>query len=363
VITARLAPPFDVLARLGQRALEEGTFRSALSFALSSEWARHARVARPLRLPEGVAVVGVGGPTLGGSYKTPLVLALSRAAAARGVRVAVVAHGYGGAAHAARRVRGTDAASDVGDDALWLARELEGMGVPVVVGPREGALGLAASLAPCVVVDALLQAAPVRLALSVLALDERAPFGAGRCPPAGDLRASRQALLDAADVIAVVRPPRAPGGDGQGAHLASFDGEIFTQDAEREKALPRRPVELVETSLVARDRETGREVPLASVAAARVGLVLAIARPRRVEESLATHGIRPVRVRSFADHAIPRPPAFRGRLARPPVDLWLTTPKCATKLGPRFEGAPLVVLQHELQLPGSLVERLLARPS
>jgi tetraacyldisaccharide 4'-kinase len=122
-------------------------------------------------LPRDVAVIGVGGATLGGSYKTPLVIALSRAVAASGEQVAVVAHGYTGRVRVARRVSPGDAVVDVGDDALYLCRELEPCGVPVVVGPRQAALRLAATLAPRVVVDGLLQAEPERLALSVLVLD------------------------------------------------------------------------------------------------------------------------------------------------------------------------------------------------
>src|SRR6185312_4199002 len=97
---------------------------------------------------------------------------------------------------------------DVGDDALACARLLSGTGVEVIVAPRrQEALDLAASRGHrTLVADALLQTAPRRLALGVLVVDALALWGSGACPPAGDLRAPREDLLAAADVIAALVP-------------------------------------------------------------------------------------------------------------------------------------------------------------
>jgi hypothetical protein len=35
--------------------------------------------------------------------------------------------------------------------------------------------------------------------------------------------------------------------------------------------------------------------------------------------------------------------------------MWLTTPKCATKLDGHYEGAPVVVVRQRLQLPDGLI--------
>src|SRR5206468_557777 len=131
-----------------------------------------------------------------------LVLALARALRAAGVDVAVVAHGYGARVAEARRVRAADDVRAVGDDAAWVARDLDPCDVPVYVGPRAHAVALAARERRHVVVDGLLQASPRRLFASLLAVDADSPWGAGACPPAGDLRAPVATLLAAADAVA-----------------------------------------------------------------------------------------------------------------------------------------------------------------
>ena len=178
-----------VRATLGSRAaraLERGALGFVAPRVFSESWANRAQVSRPVGLPQEASVVGVGGATLGGSYKTPLVLALARTLVARGEPVTVHAHGYRSTKGAARCVGVRDSARTVGDDALWLFRELSTLPVPVpvVVGrDRSCALAFAATLAPLVVSDALLQTSPERLALSILALDAERPWGAGACPP------------------------------------------------------------------------------------------------------------------------------------------------------------------------------------
>jgi tetraacyldisaccharide 4'-kinase len=330
------------------RALERGSVRTPGAHFLARLWEASARSVRRVRLPTSAVVIGIGGPTLGGSFKTPLTLALATELAARGHRVSVVASGYRGRACTARRVRVDDAVDDVGDEALWLARDLEASGVPVVVGPdRETALRFAATLAPRILVDALLQTAPRRLALSILVADGERPLGGGRCPPEGDLRARASVMLAAADVVVAVAD------SGRSTMLPSLLGHDVT---------------IVHGAVEAAHPVAGGEpVRLGALTARSVGVVLAIAHPERVLRALAAHGIRPTELRLFVDHGVPRPrpPAAVSRFtASPPrvavPELWLATAKCATKLGTSFEGAPVYVLAHRLQLPASLVDAVAA---
>src|SRR4051812_11551403 len=87
VITIASAASFadDLRARAGRR-LERGAPGSPIARALAGAWSAVAAraIARPLRLPEGARVVGVGGATLGGAGKTPVAIALARALAERG---------------------------------------------------------------------------------------------------------------------------------------------------------------------------------------------------------------------------------------------------------------------------------------
>ncbi|HEX3593752.1 MAG TPA: tetraacyldisaccharide 4'-kinase [Polyangiaceae bacterium] len=300
--------------------------------AAAHVWGSRARVARRCALPDGARVIGVGGPTLGGSYKTPLTLALARALLGRGEPVSVVGHGYGVRLDVARTVRTDDGPWSVGDDAAWLARALHDSGGAVFVGDRASAIRMAARADSAVLVDGLLQSRPRRLSLSLLALDAVAPWGSGACPPAGDLRAPKDALLEAADALVVVHAAAPP------THAPFLETT--------------RPLFHVGGRLAATLGSDGSPVALESLAAARVGVVLAIARPSRVLESLDACGIRPTTTRFFADHATPHAYVTPRRSD---VDFWLTTPKCATKLEARYESAPLVVLNHELSLPDDLV--------
>lgn len=314
-----------MLRRAVARALEQGVFDGVSARLLGRGWAACSNPVRPVRLPPGARVVGVGGATLGGSGKTPVVLALARALAAKH-RVAVVASGYRARTRSTRQVEPSDDAEHVGDEAAWLARALADVSVRVFVGPsRELALSCAARDAQVVIVDGLLQTSPERLACSFLVLDDAAPWGARRCPPAGDLRASPDLLLAACDSVLL-----GPGGEPMHHVTSSKDVSRVLWFRARVRGA-RTP--------------SGRFVSLSELARTRLGLVLAIARPERVLTELAGHGINPTRVELHADHARMPAGSVRG------LDVWLTTPKCATKLQAERAGAPVWVLERRLELP------------
>jgi tetraacyldisaccharide 4'-kinase len=330
------------LSGLLERPGRSGLLRRSLSEA----WSRVANPVRDVALPAGARVVGVGGPILGGSFKTPFVLALARELANRGRAVAIASHGYRARVTAARRVLPSDDALEVGDDALFLARELDGLAVPVVVGkPWSVAIEHAASNGRTVLVDGLIQASPKRLDWSALVVDGESPWGSGRCPPAGDLRASEAALLAASDDVVEVVDRLATEGGSHRSNAAMLLGKG-------------RSAYRVESDIVALGGFGAQRIPPGEVAHRRVGLLAAVARPERIVTALEARGIRPVEVRFFGDHrALPE----RRRHARreAPVDLWITTGKCATKLGTRYEGRPVWKLEHRLVLPSELVDRAL----
>ena len=321
------AAPVDVLRALVARRLERGiAFPPAR--AAAALWAAAAArgIARPLRLPLETRVIGIGGAVLGGAGKTPLAVAVARWLADRGERVALIGHAYRADPGRARVVAIDDAVTQVGDDALAAARLLVGARVPVIVAPdRQGAVDHAAELGLRVlVIDGLLQATPTRLAASVLVLDAAAPWGGGACPPAGDLRAPRKALLAAAD------------------HVVALGG------GDRSAECPRDAIAIhgrIEGAIDAR----GDRWSLADLAGRRVGLLMAIARPGRIEAALRAAGIAPRPVIALADHAIPGARDL-ARAARVEVDAWLTTARCAVKLPAAIGGAPVLVLDHRIDV-------------
>jgi tetraacyldisaccharide 4'-kinase len=339
------------------RSLEGGRAEGPCAAYASRVWGRIARVERPLVWREAASVVVIGGSTLGGSGKTPLAVACAKELRRSGARVALVGHGYGASPGRARYVSAEDDVRSVGDEALACARQLTRLGVPVVVAKkRQDALDLALQAADVAVVDGPCQTSPRRATLSLLAVDAEAPWGAGHCPPRGDLRAPVEVLLAAVDRVVVV------GGEGR--------------DLPDVGPLPLDHAGVV--SLGAWLRDCGRKALLEwdQLRHLRLGLWTAIARPDRILRALERHGISPKVAVLGADHS-PAGAAFRGRgLSRfPALDLWLTTTKCESHLGrgprcrhegvpdPRFPDLrfPFAVLDHTLSLESALTRQLRKR--
>ena len=79
-----------------------------------------------------VPIIVVGNITVGGTGKTPCVIALAQYFAGSGFRPGIVSRGVGGARHKKPKIVSLNAyASDVGDEALLLAHNSQ---CPVVVG-------------------------------------------------------------------------------------------------------------------------------------------------------------------------------------------------------------------------------------
>jgi len=76
-------------------------------------------------------VVSVGNLSVGGSGKTPFVIALGELLKARGIAFDVLSRGYGRKTRGVLMVESDGNASDFGDEPLLIARRL---GVPVIVG-------------------------------------------------------------------------------------------------------------------------------------------------------------------------------------------------------------------------------------
>ncbi len=334
----------SVVARIA-RALEGGSVpRWAIARAAAQGWGKitSRSVARPLRLPDGVRVVAIGGATLGGSGKTPLAVAMARSAATdAGANVVLVGHGYRASTREPRWVAPDDPVQLVGDEALACARVLAGASCRarvVVARRRQDAIDFAAAEgATVLVVDGVAQTAPRRASLALLAVDADDPWGAGELPPLGDLRAPIASLLDACDEIITLRDP-----------LASPSDVATSLSVSR----PVRVVDIASRGVWL----AGALVPWSDLASLRVGLVTAIARPARVMAFLQRRGIRPLDVAFGPDHVAPPLAAISARPTKA-IDLWLTTAKCAahatTADGRLHEwarralsGAPLAHIDH-----------------
>jgi tetraacyldisaccharide 4'-kinase len=135
-----------------------------------------------------VPVIVVGNITVGGTGKTPLVLWITDLLKRSGYRPGIVTRGYRGASrHWPRAVTPSTDASEVGDEAVLLARR---SGCPVLAGPDRVESGRLLIEQGCTVLvsDDGLQHYRLDRDIEIAVIDGTRRFGNGLCLPAGPLR-------------------------------------------------------------------------------------------------------------------------------------------------------------------------------
>ena len=169
------------------------------------------RIARAKPLDPGAPVICVGGLTVGGAGKTPVVREVLRRLRGMGIAAVGLSRGYGGSFPGPLPVDPReDTAAEVGDEALMLAAD----------GPfwiaRDRAAGARAVVeeggAKAVVMDDGHQNPTVRKALSLVVVDAETrggewPFGDGAVFPAGPMREPLAVGLARADAVVLLLPP------------------------------------------------------------------------------------------------------------------------------------------------------------
>jgi tetraacyldisaccharide 4'-kinase len=224
------------------------------------------------RVKVDMAVVCVGNPTVGGSGKTPLALALAARARRMGLKPGFLSRGHGGASSHPQIVDPERHSSRlVGDEPLLLAAR-----GPVAVGRDRvaGARLLAAEGCDLAIMDDGFQSGQIHADYALLVIDARFGLGNGGTLPAGPLRAPFEEQLLHAD--AVLRM-----GEGEGA-----DAPL------RLAARAAKPV----FDAVARPVDAGRMAGRRVLAFAGIGL------PERFFETLRQAGAEIVVTRAFPDH-------------------------------------------------------------
>ncbi len=149
-----------------------------------------------------VPVVCIGNLTVGGTGKTPVVIALAERLTEEGRKPFILTRGYGGRLPGPVRVDPEiHTAADVGDEPLLLARA-----APVIMCADRplGARFAIKEGADIILMDDGYQNPTLRKDMSIVVVDGRQFFGNGRVFPAGPLRENVKAGMTRADALIVM---------------------------------------------------------------------------------------------------------------------------------------------------------------
>ncbi len=283
------------------------------------------RIQRRQARPQGVPVIVVGNVSVGGTGKTPTIIALVQLLRAAGFHPGVVSRGYGGLVQDIELVDAASRAAEVGDEPLLIHRH---GACPVAVGRERSAAVARLRQAGCDIVlsDDGLQHYRLARDREIVVIDGRRGLGNGWRLPVGPLRES----------------PR---------RLREVDWVLLNGDS----ALPLPGVTTATMQIkpvVWRNLNTGEKIPLGAEfpgAAAVAG----IGNPERFFTSLGVLGIT-AECRAFADHHPFQIEDFEFAADRPV----LMTEKDATKCE-AFARSNWWALQVQAQLPEAFVQDFL----
>jgi tetraacyldisaccharide 4'-kinase len=281
-------------------------------------------------------VVVIGGITVGGTGKTPVVIALAKALQERGLGVGVVSRGYGRVdPHTLRWVRDDSLAAEVGDEPLLIYRET---GCPVVVG----AARLAAVRALCarvrvdvVLSDDGLQHYAMPRCFEVGVIDEQRGLGNGYLLPVGPLREPRQRLQTLDWLLwRVGSSPEVSPASNDSNHVA-YRLEYFEHAAS--------------------GRQLSAEAMRSEVARQRGIAVTGLGQPQQFFDFLGPYDL-PLSCRALADHEV----LSSEELAEMSADFIVVTAKDAVKM-PVPPDPRVYVVHVSLALPSALVTAVCQR--
>ncbi|MFZ1774772.1 MAG: tetraacyldisaccharide 4'-kinase [Rhizobiaceae bacterium] len=220
----------------------------------------------------GLPVLCVGNFTVGGAGKTPVAIALARAARERGLKPGILSRGHGGTNAVPKIVDlAHDSARSVGDEPLLLARHAP---VAVSVDRPAGVKLLIEAGADFLIMDDGFQSRRIATDYALIVVDAMFGLGNGHVIPAGPLRAPLAIQLRYTDAVLAL-------GEGDGADAAI-----------RLAARAGKPVHAASISPSGAEKFAG----LKCLAYAGIG------HPEKFYQTLAAAGAEVAASRAFPDH-------------------------------------------------------------
>ncbi|BEI36539.1 tetraacyldisaccharide 4'-kinase [Polynucleobacter sp. HIN7] len=301
-----------------------------------------------------VPIIIVGNIRVGGTGKTPLVIALANELVERGFKPGVISRGYQPHTRSSpsqpTRVDRYSKPNQVGDEPVLMAQRIHDC-VPIwVYRKRKACIDALLQSDPEVNViisdDGLQHAALVRWPareggrdLELVVEDERGD-GNGRLLPAGPLRESAKRERDATITISESPPPNDPFPSSRELHLSP------TIDSAYPLHRPNEPIRFAHM--------------LSRLVGLKVGVLAAIGNPKKFFDALTKLGVHIDQTLALPDHA----PVQHNDLKALAVDLILITEKDAVKCA-GIEDSRIWVVPMRLELPSEFshwVQEVITRP-
>lgn len=181
------------------------------------------RFARAIPYRSTLPVVCIGNLTVGGGGKTPTAIWLAEALRTSGVRPALLSRGYGGNLAGPVQVMDAHSATDVGDEALLLAKV-----APTFIARNraEGARLIESTDASFILMDDGFQNPSLAKDFCLIVADASFGIGNGSCLPAGPLRAPLDAQIARADALVIIGTES--GASGLGSRFERAGKPVFS---------------------------------------------------------------------------------------------------------------------------------------